>query len=80
MNSQLNTLALGVAGVLAGGLLVAACFALYAVAGGPDPVMPLLLGVGPSFLGGALGVAQGLVAGGLVGLVVGLTYNRMVRT
>ena len=80
MNSQLNTLALGVAGVLAGGLLVAVCFALYAVAGGPDPVMPLLLGVGPSFLGGALGVAQGLVAGGLTGLVVGITYNRVVRT
>ncbi|HLB38454.1 MAG TPA: hypothetical protein VJL31_17930, partial [Gemmatimonadales bacterium] len=76
MNSQLNTLALGVAGVLAGGLLVAVCFALYAVAGGPDPVMPLLLGVGPSFLGGVLGVVQGLVAGGLTGLVVGMTYNR----
>ena len=80
MNSQLNTAALGVAGAVAGGLLVAVCFALYAIVGGPDPVMPLLVGVAPSFLGGALGVAQGLVAGGLVGLVVGLTYNRMVRT
>lgn len=80
MNSQLNTAALGVAGAVAGGLLVAVCFVLYAVAGGPDPVMPLLLGVRPSFLGGVLGVVQGLVAGGLAGLVVGMTYNRVVRT
>ena len=80
MNSQLNTAALGVAGAVAGGLLVAACFVLYAIAGGPDPLMPLLLGVGPSFLGGVLGVVQGLVAGGLTGLVVGMTYNRVVRT
>ena len=80
MNIQLNTLALAVAGAVAGALLVAVCFALYAIAGGPDPVMPLLLGVGPSFLGGVLGVVQGLVAGGLTGLVVGMTYNRVVRT
>jgi len=80
MNIQLNTLALAVAGAVSGALLVAVCFAVYAIAGGPDPVVPLLLGVGPSFLGGVLGVVEGLVAGGLAGLAVGLTYNRMVRT
>lgn len=80
MYSQLSTVALGLAGAVAGALLVAVCFALYAVAGGPDPVMPLLLGAGPSFLGGVIGVAQGAVLGGLAGLTGGLTYNRMVRT
>ena len=80
MNSQLNTLALGVAGAVAGALLVATCFTLTAMVGGPDPWMPLLLGVGPSFFGGVVGVAEGAFAGGLVGLAVGLTYNRIVRT
>ena len=80
MHTQFNTVALGVAGAFAGAVLVAVCFVLYAIAGGPDPVMPLLLGVGPNFVGGALGVADGAFGGGLAGLTVGLTYNRMVRT
>lgn len=80
MNSELNTGALGVAGAVAGALLVATCFTLTAIVGGPDPWMPLLLGVSPSFVGGAVGVAEGGFAGGLVGVAVGLTYNRIVRT
>jgi len=80
MNPKLNTVALGVAGAVAGALLVATCFTLSAIAGGPDPWMPLLLGVGPNFFGGVVGVVEGALAGGLTGVAVALTYNWMVRT
>lgn len=79
MNTQLNTKALAVAGAVASAVLTALCFAIYAVAGRPDPWMALFIGSGPTALGWLIGIVELGLVGALLGGVVGAVYNRYAK-
>lgn len=79
MNAQLNTKALALAGAVASAVLTVLCFAIYAIVGRPDPWMTLFIGSGPTVGGWLIGIIELGLVGALIGAVVGITYNRLVR-
>ncbi len=79
MHTALNTKALALAGAGVGAIVLALCFALYAVAGRPDPWMQLFLGTGPTLGGWLVGIAEAALVGGLTGALVGFFYNRFAK-
>lgn len=74
--NTLNTTALALSGATAGAILVALCFAIYAVLGLPDPWMPLFIGSGPTPGGWIIGMAEGAGVGAVIGWLVAVFYNR----
>lgn len=80
MNTQLNTKALAFAGGMASAVLTLVCFAIYAIAGRPDPWMALFIGSGPTVGGWVIGVVELGLVGALLGSVVGTVYNRLLKT
>ncbi|MGH7522622.1 MAG: hypothetical protein ACREMI_15210 [Gemmatimonadales bacterium] len=80
MNTQLNTKALALAGAVASAVLTVLCFAIYAIAGRPDPWMTLFLGSGPTVGGWLIGIVELGLVGALLGGVVGAVYNRVAKT
>lgn len=80
MNTQLDTRALGLAGAVAGAVINALCFAIYVVAGRPDPWMQLFLGSGPTVGGWLIGMAEGAAVFALGAVLIAFCYNRLVRT
>jgi len=80
MNTQLNTKALALAGAVSSAVLTVLCFAIYAIAGRPDPWMALFIGSGPSVGGWLIGIIELGLVGALLGGVVGAVYNRVVKT
>jgi len=80
MNTQLNTRALAASGAIVGALINALCFAIYLVAGRPDPWMQLFIGSGPTVGGWLIGMAEGAAVFALAGALIGFFYNRLAKT
>ena len=79
MKALLDIRALAIAGAIAGAVITALCFGLYAVLGRPDPWMDLFYGSGPTLLGWIVGTCEGATVGAIAGAILGAVYNRMVR-
>lgn len=79
MNTHLNTGALAAAGAVASAMLTLVCFAIYAIAGRPDPWMALFIGSGPTIGGWLIGIIELALVGALIGGVVGMVYNRLLK-
>ena len=79
MITHLDTRALALAGAAVFALVNTLCFAIYAIAGRPDPWMELFLGSGPTVGGWLVGIAWGAVMGALIGGLVGVFYNRLAK-
>jgi hypothetical protein len=79
MKALLDIRALAIAGAIAGAIITALCFGLYAVLGRPDPWMQLFYGSGPTVLGWVIGMVEGAAVSAIAGAILGAVYNRMVR-
>ncbi len=79
MNTQLNTKALTLSGAAAGAILNIVCWAIYVIAGRPDPWMDLFIGAGPTLTGWLVFVAEGAGVGALLGWLVAVCYNRFAK-
>jgi len=77
MNASLNTRALALSGATAGAILNVLCWAIYVIAGRPDPWMDLFIGSGPTVTGVFVFIAEGAGVGALLGWLVAAFYNRL---
>lgn len=79
MKALLDIRALAIAGAIAGAVITALCFGLYALLGRPDPWMDLFYGSGPTLSGWIVGMGEGAAVSAIAGAILGAAYNRMVR-
>ena len=79
MKAMLDIRALATAGAIAGALITALGFGLYAALGRPDPWMDLFYGSGPTVLGWLIGTAEGAAVSAIAGAILGAAYNRLAR-
>jgi hypothetical protein len=79
MNNRLDARALALAGALVGALINAVCFAIYLIAGRPDPWMQLFIGSGPTVGGWIIGMGEGAAVFALAGALFGVFYNRFAK-
>ncbi|HSD30619.1 MAG TPA: hypothetical protein VLB49_01830 [Gemmatimonadales bacterium] len=79
MKALLDIRALAIAGAIAGAVITALCFGLYALLGRPDPWMDLFYGSGPTLWGWIVGMGEGAAVSAIAGAILGAAYNRMVR-